>query len=119
MSTHRTAAEEQQDDERPSRFWSGMIAFASFMFLLLGGFHFIGGVVALFEDEQYQVGRTDLVIEVSYAWWGVAHIALAVAMFMMFAQFVCEWIERAIVQGADRTAEAPVECRQRAPPGAG
>jgi biopolymer transport protein ExbB/TolQ len=33
-------------------------------------------------------------------------IALAVAMFMMFAQFVCEWIERSIVQAADRTAEA-------------
>lgn len=82
MSTHRTAAEEQRDDEHPSRFWSGMISFASFMFILLGGFHFIGGVVALFEKEQYLVDRGDLVIEISFAWWGVAHIALAVAMFM-------------------------------------
>jgi biopolymer transport protein ExbB/TolQ len=33
-------------------------------------------------------------------------IALASAMFMMFAQFVCEWIERTIVQSVDRNAEA-------------
>jgi biopolymer transport protein ExbB/TolQ len=33
-------------------------------------------------------------------------IALASAMFMMFAQFVCEWIERTIVQSVDRIAEA-------------
>jgi biopolymer transport protein ExbB/TolQ len=32
-------------------------------------------------------------------------IALASAMCMMFAQFVCEWIERTIVHSVDRTAE--------------
>jgi biopolymer transport protein ExbB/TolQ len=32
-------------------------------------------------------------------------VALASAMFMMFAQFVCEWIERTIVHSVDRTAE--------------
>jgi biopolymer transport protein ExbB/TolQ len=31
--------------------------------------------------------------------------ALASAMFMMFAQFACEWIERAIVQSVDRTVD--------------
>jgi hypothetical protein len=31
--------------------------------------------------------------------------ALASAMFMMFAQFACEWIERAIVHTVDRTVE--------------
>jgi cation transport ATPase len=100
MSTHRTAAEEQQDDERPSRLWSGMIAFASFMFLLLGGFHFIGGVVALFEKEQYLVARGDLVVEISFAWWGVAHIALAVAMFITgYALFFRKTWARAVAVG--------------------
>ncbi|HEX6960473.1 MAG TPA: MotA/TolQ/ExbB proton channel family protein [Lacipirellula sp.] len=33
-------------------------------------------------------------------------LALAAAMCMMFAQFVCEWIERVIVQAVDRTSEA-------------
>jgi len=32
-------------------------------------------------------------------------IALAAAMFMMFAQFACEWIERAILQSVDRAVE--------------
>ncbi len=32
-------------------------------------------------------------------------VALASAMCMMFAQFVCEWIERTIVHSVDRTAE--------------
>ncbi len=32
-------------------------------------------------------------------------VALASAMFMMFAQFACEWIERAMVQAVDRTVE--------------
>ncbi len=32
-------------------------------------------------------------------------VALASAMCMMFAQFVCEWIERTIIQSVDRTTE--------------
>jgi hypothetical protein len=32
-------------------------------------------------------------------------VALASAMFMMFAQFACEWIERAILQTVDRNVE--------------
>jgi biopolymer transport protein ExbB/TolQ len=32
-------------------------------------------------------------------------VALASAMFMMFAQFACEWIERAIVHSVDRLVE--------------
>ena len=31
-------------------------------------------------------------------------VALAAAMVMMFAQFLCEWTERTILQGVDRTA---------------
>lgn len=32
-------------------------------------------------------------------------VALAAAMFMMFAQFVCEWTERSILHGIDRLAQ--------------
>jgi biopolymer transport protein ExbB/TolQ len=38
-------------------------------------------------------------------------IALASAMCMMFAQFACEWIERAIVQSVDRTVERELASR--------
>ncbi len=32
-------------------------------------------------------------------------IALAAAMFMMFAQFACEWMEQAIIRAVDRTVD--------------
>ena len=44
-----TSTSDYEDDE--STFWNGMIGFAAFMFLLIGGFHFIGGLVGLLEDE--------------------------------------------------------------------
>lgn len=69
-----------EEDEDP-RFWSGMIAFAAFMFLLVGGFHFLGGFVALLEDDQYLVGESDLLVQTNFRVWGFAHMALAVAMW--------------------------------------
>lgn len=38
-------------------------------------------------------------------------VALASAMFMMFAQFVCEWIERAILQSIDRYVDRQLATR--------
>ena len=83
MATPSTTPSRQQDEDRePPRFWSGMIAFAAFMFLLLGGFHFIGGLVAMLEDDQYIVGESDLLVQTNYRVWGVAHMILAVAMWL-------------------------------------
>ncbi len=63
MATRSTNANIQQDEDEEPRFWNGMIAFAAFMFLLIGGFHFIGGLVGLFEDDQYLVGDSELLIQ--------------------------------------------------------
>ena len=81
MATPSTTSIDPQDEEHVSRFWNGMISFAAFLFLLVGGFHFIGGLVALLEDDQYLVGSSDLLIQTNYRVYGFAHMALAVAMF--------------------------------------
>ena len=65
-----------------ARLWSGMIAFASMMLLLVGGFHVIGGFVALLEDNQYEVGASELMISVNYKVWGVVHMTLGVTMVL-------------------------------------
>jgi hypothetical protein len=78
--TARTPDPVQDEDHEPT-FWNGMIGFAAFMFLLVGGFHFIGGLVALLEDDQYLVGSSDLVIQTNYRVWGFAHMVIAVAMW--------------------------------------
>lgn len=82
MATPSTTPGIQEDEDRAPRFWSGMIAFAAFMLLLLGGFHFLGGLVAMLEDDQYLVGESDLLVETDYRVWGVAHMVIAVAMWM-------------------------------------
>lgn len=82
MATPSTTPGIQEDEDREPRFWSGMIAFAAFMLLLLGGFHFLGGLVAMLEDEQYLVGESDLLVETNYRVWGAAHMVIAVAMWM-------------------------------------
>lgn len=63
-----------------ARLWSGIIAFASMMLLLEGGFHVIGGFVALLEDNQYEVGSSELLISANYKVWGVVHMVLGVTM---------------------------------------
>jgi hypothetical protein len=82
MATPSTTPGIQEDEDHEPRFWSGMIAFAAFMLLLLGGFHFLGGLVAMLEDDQYLVGESDLLVETNYRVWGVAHMVIAVAMWM-------------------------------------
>lgn len=71
---------DQHPDQPGSRLWNGMIGFGSFMLLLLGGFHVIGGFVALLDEDQYQVPSADLMISVDYNVWGILHMSLGVGM---------------------------------------
>lgn len=83
MARDSTAADaQQQDTESEPRLWHGLIAFASIMLLLAGAFQLIGGFVALFEDDQYLVGERDLLVTVSYTWFGIAHMAIGVLMII-------------------------------------
>jgi hypothetical protein len=54
--------------------WVGWIAFASVMMMLLGSLHAIQGLVGLFQDEYYLVGKNDLVVHVDFTTWGWVHL---------------------------------------------
>lgn len=69
--------------------WVGWIAFAGVMMTLLGTFHVMQGLGALFKDEYFQVGQSELTIHVDYTAWGWIHIVgglvIAAAGFALFA----------------------------------
>jgi hypothetical protein len=54
--------------------WVGWIGFAGAMMLLVGSFHIIQGLVAVFQDEYFLVGSSGLVVSVDYTAWGWAHL---------------------------------------------
>jgi hypothetical protein len=58
--------------------WMGWILFAATMMLMLGIFHAIQGLVALFRDEYYLVGKNGLTLHVDYTTWGWIHLVLGV-----------------------------------------
>jgi hypothetical protein len=68
--------------------WVGWIAFAGTMMALLGSFHVVQGLVALFRDEVFLVGKSGLTVGVDYTAWGWIHIVggivIAVAGFSLF-----------------------------------
>ena len=54
--------------------WVGWIAFAGVIMMMLGTFHVIQGLVALFNDEYYLVGSSGLVLSLDYTAWGWVHV---------------------------------------------
>lgn len=60
--------------------WYGWVAFAGTMLVLLGSFHAIAGLVALFNDDYYLVGSGGLVVTADYTAWGWAHLILGIVV---------------------------------------
>ena len=60
--------------------WVGWISFASTILILLGSFHIIQGLVALFRDEVFVVHKSGLIVNVDYTAWGWFHIVLGAIM---------------------------------------
>src|SRR3954470_14094711 len=54
--------------------WVGWIAFAGTMMVMVGAFHVIQGLVAVFNDEFYLVGKSGLTLHLDYTAWGWTHI---------------------------------------------
>lgn len=60
--------------------WVGWIVFGSVMMLMVGTFHAIDGLVALFNDEYFVVGKSGLLVEVDFTTWGWVHLIAGVIM---------------------------------------
>lgn len=58
--------------------WTGWVVFASFMMIMLGVFHAIEGLVAIFDKGFYHVNSNGLVLHVDYTAWGWVHLLVGV-----------------------------------------
>jgi hypothetical protein len=78
--------------------WVGWIAFAGLMMVMLGTFHAVQGLVALFKDDYFLVGKSGLTLSVDFTTWGWIHIiggiiivAAGVGLFVgkVWARTIC------------------------------
>lgn len=78
-----TAAEaEDAAHSRQVSGWVGWVAFAGVIMVMLGAFHAIQGLVALFDDTYYLVRSSGLVVSLNYTQWGWAHLAFGVIVLV-------------------------------------
>ncbi|MET0999883.1 MAG: hypothetical protein ABWX73_14295 [Marmoricola sp.] len=54
--------------------WVGWVAFAGIMMVLLGTFHIIDGLIALFNDEYFLVTQSGLAVTADFTTWGWVHL---------------------------------------------
>jgi hypothetical protein len=76
------------DDDLVMTGWTGWIAFASTMLIVIGCFHALAGLVGIFKDEYFLVPKRQLLIVTDYTAWGWTHlifgliaIATAIGLF--------------------------------------
>lgn len=58
--------------------WTGWVAFGAIMMILLGVFHAVEGLVAVFNRGYYFVSQNGLVLNVDYTVWGWLEFGLGV-----------------------------------------
>jgi hypothetical protein len=72
-------------NERPMSGWAvGGVVFAATMMLVIGTFQMIAGLVAIFDDEFYVVGR-EYTFKLDTTAWGWIHLLLGILLA------VCGW----------------------------
>jgi hypothetical protein len=77
--TEAQAAAKYGDEAVPrASGWVGWIAFAGMIMALLGTFHIIQGLVALFRDDYFLVPSANLVVSADYTTWGWVHLIVGV-----------------------------------------
>lgn len=54
--------------------WVGWAIFAGVMMVLLGTFHIIDGLIALFNDQYFLVTRSGLAVHADFTVWGWVHL---------------------------------------------
>jgi hypothetical protein len=70
---------------QPVSGWVAWVEFAAIMLILVGGFHVIQGLVALFRDEVYVVSKERLVLGIDYTGWGWIHLIGGVIVILVGA----------------------------------
>jgi hypothetical protein len=75
----RTAADPGFDIQ-PTRAtgWVGWVFFSGILMVMLGLFQALMGIVALFKDEYFLVGRGGLVLTLDYTVWGWVHLLIGI-----------------------------------------
>ncbi|MCU1445077.1 hypothetical protein [Cryobacterium sp.] len=66
----------------PGTGWQSRIVFAGVMMLMMGTFHAIQGLVALFQDTYYLVAEQGLIIQADYTTWGWVHLILGAVVVL-------------------------------------
>jgi len=83
--------------------WFGWVVFAGIMMIMIGSFHALAGLVALFEDDYYVTTSSGLVVNVDYTAWGWAHLILgaliALAGIALFAGQMWARVVAVIIAG--------------------
>lgn len=72
--TARIPQQRGQDPATEQTAWVGWVVFGACMMVMLGTFHAIAGLVALFNETYFVAPSADLVVSVSYDTWGWAHL---------------------------------------------
>jgi hypothetical protein len=54
--------------------WVGWVVFGAVVMVLLGVYHLMAGLVALFRQSYFVAPRRDLLVTVSYDTWGWVHL---------------------------------------------
>ena len=70
----------RDDPNRDQTAWVGWIVFAGTMMVLLGIFHAIQGLVALFKDEYFVVADSGLMLSADFTAWGWTHLLLGLVI---------------------------------------
>lgn len=86
MSDARQSQESAATHGRPARpgldpsRWIGFVIFAAIIMVMIGVFHAIEGLIAIFRDSYFAVPSTRLVISVDYTAWGWIHLILGLVI---------------------------------------
>ena len=77
-TSHRGSPATDEGYERGPTAWAGWVVFGGIMLIMMGTFHAIEGLIAVFDDGFYLVRPNGLVVNVDYNTWGWTHIIIGI-----------------------------------------
>jgi uncharacterized membrane protein len=60
--------------------WAGWIGFAGILLVLLGAWHVLMGLLAIFDDPYFNAPQRGLMVDASYTTWGWVHLVVGVVV---------------------------------------